>query len=77
MTGRRYFTPLRRDALMPFREGDRVRLHSGRDFGTVKSIPSTFHVLVEWDSGSHGSWHVNELVRLAESEPSDGEGRLG
>lgn len=62
MSPRRYQPPLPRNALLLFREGDRVRLHSGADVGTVKSIPSTFRVLVEWDSGSHGSWHVNELV---------------
>lgn len=54
--------------LMPFKEGDRVRLHSGADVGTVVAVPSTFRVLVRWDTGSHGDWRVNELVAVADDE---------
>lgn len=64
---RRYTPPLPRNALLQFREGDRVRLHSGANVGTVKEVTSTFRVLVEWPSGWQGSWHVNELVRVEES----------
>lgn len=50
--------------------GMRVRLHSGKDTGTIERVvPNTngesYRMLVRWDSGSYGSWHVNELVPIA------------
>lgn len=55
--------PSRRD---PLRVGQRVRLHSGRDAGTVTEVG--IRIRVRWDSGQFESmaWEPESLVILAE-----------
>lgn len=63
-------TELDPNVLAPLREGTRVRLHSGRQFGTVTKIVNDYRVKVRWDGGGTSHWHQRELVIIAPQEES-------
>lgn len=50
--------------------GDRVRLRSGNDVGTIRTVDD-YRAVVAWDSGpqvgDRKTWHVSELSRVAEA----------
>jgi hypothetical protein len=56
--------------------GMRVRLHSGRDTGTVTDVTKDGQrCAVRWDTGRHAAWSVKNLVILAD-EPDPARSRF-
>jgi hypothetical protein len=55
-----------------FKPGDRVRLYSGRDAGTVEQVHADARrILVRWDTGRLGSWPAHALGRLDDEAPPE------